>query len=61
MPHWLRILAHANLLTHEVHGIRQLLLGITSGGTLWLDFLVGFAFLAAAATIAAKTYPRAIL
>jgi len=61
MPRWLRILAHVNPLTYEVHGMRQLLLGISSGGTLWLDYVVIVLFLVAAATIAAKTYPRAIL
>lgn len=61
MPHWLQIVARINPLTYEVHGMRQLLIGISSGGTLWLDFAVGFLFLAVAAGIAAKTYPRAIL
>jgi ABC-2 type transport system permease protein len=61
MPQWLRILARVNPLTYEVHGMRQLLLGISSGGTLWLDFLVGVVFLAAMATVAARAYPRAIL
>jgi ABC-2 type transport system permease protein len=61
MPRWLRILARVNPLTYEVHGMRQLLIGVSAGGTLWLDFLVGACFLAAMATIAAKAYPRAIL
>jgi ABC-2 type transport system permease protein len=61
MPAWLRVVAHGNPLTYEVHGMRQLLLGIDTGGTLWLDFLFVGAFLAVAAGIAAKTYPRAIL
>jgi len=61
MPRWLRVLAHANPLTYEVHGMRQLLLGITAGGILWVDFAVGIAFFAVAATIAARAYPRAIL
>lgn len=61
MPGWLRVLARGNPLTYEVHGMRQLLLGISVGGTLWLDFLVGALFLLAAAAVAAKTYPRAIL
>src|SRR5207253_10255522 len=52
MPLWLRDLAHVNPLTYEVHGMRQLLLGVGSGGTLWVDFLVVFAFLAAAAGLA---------
>jgi ABC-2 type transport system permease protein len=61
MPGWLRVVAHANPLSYEVHGMRQLLLGISAGGTLWLDFLVAAGFLAVAAVTAAKTYPRAIL
>ena len=61
MPGWLRVLVHANPLTYEVHGMRQLLLGIQTGGTLWVDFLFVCAFLAAAAGVAAKTYPRAVL
>ena len=61
MPAWLRIVARVNPLTYEVHGMRQLLIGISTGGTLWLDFLVGAFFLTAMATIAAKAYPRAIL
>ena len=61
MPHWLQIVARINPLTYEVHGMRQLLVGISAGGTLWLDFVVGGLFLTAAAGIAAKTYPRAIL
>ena len=50
---------------------RDLLLGTSEGGALWLDFTVVAAFLAATALIAAflaataliaaKTYPRAIL
>jgi ABC-2 type transport system permease protein len=61
MPAWLRVLAHGNPLTYEVHGIRQLLLGIHTGGTLWVDFLFVTLFLTAAAATAARTYPRAIL
>lgn len=61
MPRWLRILARVNPLTYEVHGMRQLLIGVSGGGTLWLDFVVGVGFLTATATIAAKAYPRAIL
>ena len=53
--------ARINPLTYEVHGMRQLLVGISAGGTLWIDFAVGSFFLVAAAGIAAKTYPRAIL
>jgi ABC-2 type transport system permease protein len=61
MPAWLRIVAHANPLSYEVHGMRDLLLGISAGGNLWLDFTVAIGFLAATALIAAKLYPRAIL
>jgi ABC-2 type transport system permease protein len=61
MPAWLRAVAHANPLTYEVHGMRQLLLGVSAGGTLWVDFAVAIVFLVAMAVIAAKTYPRAIL
>jgi ABC-2 type transport system permease protein len=61
MPAWLRVLAHGNPLTYEVHGMRELLLGVNAGGTLWLDFLVVAGFLAAMAGLAAKMYPRAIL
>jgi ABC-2 type transport system permease protein len=61
MPRWLGILARGNPLTYEVHGMRQLLLGVTAGGTLWVDFLFVTVFLAVAAGIAAKAYPRAIL
>src|SRR5205823_8610138 len=45
MPRWLRIVARGNPLTYEVHGMRQLLLGISNGGTLWIDFGVGLLFL----------------
>jgi ABC-2 type transport system permease protein len=61
MPHWLQIVARVNPLTYEVHGMRELLVGISAGGTLWVDFVVGGLFLAVAAGVAAKTYPRAIL
>jgi ABC-2 type transport system permease protein len=61
MPAWLRAVAHANPLSYEVHGMRDLLLGISAGGALWLDFTVVAGFLVATALIAAKTYPRAIL
>ena len=61
MPQWLQVVAHVNPLTYEVHGMRQLLVGISAGGTLWVDFVVGALFLAVAAGVAAKTYPRAIL
>ena len=61
MPAWLRIVAHANPLSYEVSGMRDLLLGIPAGGRLWLDFSVLIVFLLATAIVAAKTYPRAIL
>jgi ABC-2 type transport system permease protein len=61
MPGWLQVVAHANPLSYEVHGMRDLLLGISAGGRLWLDFVVAVSFLSAAAVTAAKTYPRAIL
>jgi ABC-2 type transport system permease protein len=61
MPVWLRIVARGNPLTYEVHGMRQMLLGVNVGGTLWIDFLFVGAFLAIAAALAAKLYPRAIL
>jgi len=61
MPTWLRIVARINPLTYEVHGMRQLLLGISTGGTLWIDFAVGILFATAMAVGAAKAYPRAIL
>jgi ABC-2 type transport system permease protein len=61
MPGWLQAVARVNPLTYEVHGMRQLLLGVSAGGTLWLDFLVAALFLSAAAAGAAKLYPRAIL
>lgn len=61
MPKWLRVIAHGNPLTYEVHGMRELLLGVNVGGTLWVDFVFVAAFLAVAAVVAAKTYPRAIL
>jgi ABC-2 type transport system permease protein len=61
MPAWLRTIAHANPLSYEVHGMRDLLLGISAGGVLWLDFTVVAGFLVATALLAAKLYPRAIL
>jgi len=61
MPGWLQVVAHANPLRYEVHGMRDLLLGTSAGGMPWLDFLVVAAFLAVTAVVAAKTYPRAIL
>ena len=41
--------------------MRDLLLGISAGGWLWLDFTVMISFLVVTALVAAKTYPRAIL
>jgi ABC-2 type transport system permease protein len=61
MPVWLRVVAHANPLSYEVHGMRDLLLGISAGGILWLDFTVVAGFLVVTAVVAAKAYPRAIL
>jgi ABC-2 type transport system permease protein len=61
MPAWLRVVAHANPLSYEVHGMRDLLLGISAGGVLWVDFTVLISFLVVTAVVAAKTYPRAIL
>ena len=61
MPAWLQVVARVNPLSYEVHGMRELLLGISAGGWLWLDFLVVGSFFAIAAIVAAKTYPRAIL
>jgi len=61
MPGWLQALARVNPLTYEVHGMRQLLLGIATGGTLWVDFAVTAAFCAVLAGLAARLYPRAIL
>jgi ABC-2 type transport system permease protein len=61
MPTWLRVVAHANPLSYEVHGMRGLLLGVSAGGWLWLDFTVMIGFLLVTAVVAAKTYPRAIL
>jgi ABC-2 type transport system permease protein len=60
LPGWIRAIALVNPLTYEVHGMRELLLGV-SVGALWLDFVVVGLFLALAAGVAAKTYPRAIL
>ena len=61
MPAWLRVVAHANPLSYEVSGMRDLLLGIPAGGRLGLDFAVMIVFLLVTAIVAAKTYPRAIL
>jgi ABC-2 type transport system permease protein len=61
MPSWLRVVARINPLTYEVHGMRQLLVGVAAGGTLWIDFAVGVGFFVAMAALAARLYPRAIL
>jgi ABC-2 type transport system permease protein len=61
MPAWLRVVAHGNPLTYEVHGMRDMLLGIHTGGLLWVDFLFVGTFTTIAALVAARTYPRAIL
>ena len=61
MPTWLRLVARVNPLTYEVHGMRELLLGISAGGTLWVDFAVGVSFFVATSLLAARAYPRAIL
>jgi ABC-2 type transport system permease protein len=61
MPRWLQIVARVNPLTYEVHGMRQLMLGVSTGGTLWVDFAVVAGFLVASALVAARMYPRAIL
>src|SRR4029077_14677876 len=37
MPAWLRVLAHANPLSHEVHGVRDPLLGVSARGGRLLD------------------------
>ena len=58
MPRWLRIVARVNPLTYEVHGMRQLMLGIGSGGTLWIDFAVGIGFFAATADRGSHVSPR---
>jgi ABC-2 type transport system permease protein len=61
MPFWLRVIARANPLTYEVHGLRNLLLGIGGGDPLLLDFGVIAAFFVVMAALAARAYPRAIL
>jgi ABC-2 type transport system permease protein len=61
MPFWLRVIARANPLTYEVHGLRDLLLGLGGGEPLWVDFAVCAGFFALAAGIAARAYPKAIL
>jgi hypothetical protein len=44
MPGRLQVVAHANPLSYEVHGMRELLLCVSTGGWLWLDFLVVSSF-----------------
>jgi ABC-2 type transport system permease protein len=61
MPAWLRVVAHANPLTYEVQGLRQMLVGVGGGGLLWLDFLVVGAFFALMLAAATRAYPKAIL
>jgi ABC-2 type transport system permease protein len=61
MPGWLQALARVNPLTYEVHGMRQLFLGVHTGGTLWIDFLVVGGFLGLMAVLAARVYPRAVI
>ncbi len=61
MPPWLRVVAHANPLTYEVQGLRQMLVGVGGAGVLWLDFLVVGGFFLAMLAAATRAYPRAIL
>jgi ABC-2 type transport system permease protein len=63
MPAWLRVVAHANPLTYEVQGLRQMLVGVGGGGggVLWLDFLVVGGFFALMLAAATRAYPKAIL
>jgi ABC-2 type transport system permease protein len=61
MPAWLRVVAHANPLTYEVQGLRQMLVGVGGGGLLWLDFLVVGGFFALMLAAATRAYPKAIL
>jgi ABC-2 type transport system permease protein len=61
MPEWLRWIARVNPLTYEVHGLRDLLVGIGGGHGLWVDFAVCAAFVALAAAAAARAYPRAVV
>jgi ABC-2 type transport system permease protein len=61
MPAWLRVVAHANPLTYEVQGLRQMLVGVGGAGLLWLDFLVVGAFFALMLLAATRAYPKAIL
>jgi ABC-2 type transport system permease protein len=61
MPAWLRVVAHANPLTYEVQGLRQMLVGVGGAGLLWLDFLVVVFFFALMLAAATRAYPKAIL
>jgi ABC-2 type transport system permease protein len=61
MPAWLRVVAHANPLTYEVQGLRQMLVGVGGAGVLWLDFLVVSGFFIAMLVAATRAYPKAIL
>ncbi len=61
MPGWLHVVARVNPLTYEVQGLRQMLLGVSGGGELWLDFLVVIGFFAIMVAAATRAYPRAIL
>jgi ABC-2 type transport system permease protein len=61
MPRWLQFVARCNPLTYEVHGLRELLLGIPQEGTLWLDFGVIVVFFVVMLGLATRAYPRAIL
>jgi len=61
MPTWLRVIARVNPLTYEVHGLRELLIGYSVGGALWLDFTVVTAFFVAFLLAAARAYPHTIL
>jgi ABC-2 type transport system permease protein len=61
MPGWLQAIARVNPLTYEVQGLRQMMVGVSGGGLLWVDFAVVLAFFAAMLAAAARAYPRAIL
>ena len=61
MPGWLRVIAHANPLTYEVQGLRQMLVGVGGRGVVWLDFLVVAGFFAVMLAAATRAYPKAIL
>jgi ABC-2 type transport system permease protein len=61
MPAWLRAIARVNPLTYEVHGLRELLIGYSAGGTLWLDFTVVAVFFLTFLLAAARAYPHTIL